>query len=210
MLRREFSVGLLGTGLLGLSSHALAQIQLKPTDYTQLKPPVHTESKKIEVLEFFWYGCSHCFAFEPALEAWVKKLPTDVIFKRVPVAFNASFAIHQRLYYALEALDKVEALHGQVFKAMHVDKNRLEKDEEVIALMVKNGLDKQQFTDAFVSFSTSAKANQATRMAGSYKIEGVPSLAVQGRYVTSGSQAGSGERSLLVTNELIARARKGA
>jgi protein dithiol oxidoreductase (disulfide-forming) len=132
-----------------------------------------------------------------------------VVFKRVPVAFNDSFALHQRLYYALEALGKVEALHGAVFHAMHVDKKRLEKDEEVIALMVKNGLDPAQFTEVYSSFSTSAKAKQASRMAERYKIEGVPSLAVQGRYVTSGSQAGSGERSLLVTNALIERARKG-
>jgi protein dithiol oxidoreductase (disulfide-forming) len=211
MLRREFSAALLGAGLSGTTLVAQAQnAPIADADFTKLGQPLPTEKGKIEVLEFFWYGCSHCFGFEPSLEAWVKKLPADVLFKRIPVAFNANFVIHQRLFYALEAMDKLEPIHRKVFQAIHVEKKRFEKDDEVIAFVTKNGLNGPQFTEVFNSFSVTAKAKQASRLAQSYKIEGVPTLAIHGRYTTSGSQAGTTDRALLVADELIARARKGA
>jgi protein dithiol oxidoreductase (disulfide-forming) len=215
MQRREFSKNLVSVGLVGTAFGAQAQTQaptqaLTDSEFTTLSKAVHTEPGKIEVTEFFLYGCSHCFGFEPLLEPWTKKLPQDVRFKRVPLAFHASVVIHQRIYYALEAMHKTEAMHAKIFNAIHVDKQRLDKEEDIVTLMVKNGIDAKQFTETFNSFSIAAKAKQATRLAADYKIEGVPTLAINGKYTTSGAQAGSLERSLLVAEALIARERKGA
>ncbi|MEY4563857.1 MAG: hypothetical protein RLZZ618_3134 [Pseudomonadota bacterium] len=214
MNRREFSTHLAGLGCAaaGLSLTAGAWAQGKPvatTDYVTLGQPLSVEKGKIEVLEFFWYGCPHCFAFEPTLDAWQKKLPSDVAFRRVPVAFRESFVIHQRLFYAIEALGKVEELHRKVFQALHVERARLETDAEVLAFMVKNGVDKARFLEVFDSFSIKTKAKQATRLAEGYKIDGVPALGIAGKYFTSGSLAGSPDRALVVANTLIERARKG-
>lgn len=210
MKRRDFSLALSG---LALASTSLAlHAQGKPVgeaDYVRINPPLPTTPGKIEVIEFFWYGCPHCFAFEPVLGAWVKKLPADVVFRRVPVAFNANFVVHQRLYFALEALGQVEALHGKVFTAMQVERMRLDKDEDVIAFVAKHGVDRAKFTEAFSSFSVNTKAKQASRLAESYKIDGVPTLGIHGRYTTSGTQAGSLERSLVVADALIQKVRKG-
>ena len=211
MKRRHFSATLVGMGLASTAVATLAQGSkpISDADYSQINPPAPTTAGKIEVLEFFWYGCPHCFAFEPLLDAWWKKLPADVLFRRVPVAFNANFAIHQRIFYALEALGQVETTHRKVFNAIHVDHQHLDKEDEVIAFMAKNGIDKAKFAAVFNSFSVNTKSKQATHLAESYKIEGVPTLGIQGRYLTSGGQAGSPERSLLVADALIQRARKG-
>ncbi len=215
MNRRDFSAQLMGVGCGAAAMLASfgAQAQGKPigeSDYVRLSQPLAVNPGKIEVIEFFWYGCPHCFAFEPALDAWQKKLPDDVAFRRVPVAFREPFVIHQRLFYALEALGKVEELHRKAFQAIHVERQRLEKDEEVVAFAVKNGLDKAQFSEVFNSFAVRTKAKQASRLAEAYKIDGVPALGIHGRYFTSGSLAGSPERALLVANSLIERSRKGA
>jgi protein dithiol oxidoreductase (disulfide-forming) len=207
MQRREFSTALMVVGFVGSAWAAPAVVS--DTDFTKLGQAIPTEAGKIEVLEFFWYGCPHCFAFEPLLESWVKKLPSDVLFKRVPVAFNASFAIHQRLFYAIEALGMLGTTHLKVFQSIHVDKQRLDKENDVMAFVTKNGLDAKKFAEVFHSFSVAAKAKQAVRLAESYKIEGVPTLAVHGRYLTSGTQAGSPEHSLEVVDELIKRSRPG-
>ncbi len=211
MLRREFSTALLGAGLTCAAPYALAQnTKLNDTDFTRITPSLPTEKGKIEVLEFFWYGCTHCFAFQPLVQAWAKKLPSDVLFKKTPVAFRAHLAIHQQLFYTLEAMNQLNALHGKVFHTMHVEKQPLDKDEDVIAWAAKNSLNQQQFAETFNSFSVKAKIKQASRLAENYRIESVPTLAIHGRYTTSGSLAGTAERALLVADELIARARKGA
>ena len=172
--------------------------------------PVSVPAGKVEVVEFFWYGCPHCNAFEPALEAWVKKLPADVVFRRAPVAFrDEPFGTHQRIYYALEALGQVEAMHRKVFYAIHNDRAKLDKPAEIAAFMAKNGVDSAKFLDAFNSFGVQTKARQAKLLAEAYKIDGVPALGVHGRFYTSGSLAGSQERALAVADFLIGRSRKG-
>jgi len=161
------------------------------------------------VVEFFWYGCPHCFHFEPNLAAWVAKLPPDVAFRRVPVAFREIYAVHQQIYYALEALGKVEAMHRRVFYAVHNDRMRLEKTDEIAALMEKNGIDKAKFLEVFNSFSVQAKTKQATRLAEAYKIDGVPAMGIHGRFFTSGTLAGTPEKALQVTEYLVQTLRKG-
>jgi thiol:disulfide interchange protein DsbA len=216
MNRREFSAQLLtagaSLGLLACSSGVRAQGgPVEGTHYVRLSQPVATSTGgKVEVLEFFSYACPHCNAFEPTLEAWTKKLPPDVNFHRVPVAFLQNFENFQKLYYALEAMGQVDAMQRKVFAAVHVEHQRLDKPDQIAALMSKNGIDGAKFMDVFNSFSVQAKAHQARQLTDAYKIDGVPAIGVQGRYYTSVSLAGSPERALSVTDFLIDRARKGA
>lgn len=180
--------------------------------YATVSPRQATrDPKQIEVLEFFAYGCSHCNAFEPAIDAWQKKLPSDVLFRRIPVAFReVPFVMHQKMYFAIETLGLVEQLHRKVFTALHAERQRLEKAEEIADFAVKNGVDRTGFLNALNSFAVATKAKQATALAAGYKIEGTPSIGIDGRWLTSGSMAGTNERSLVVTEYLVGLARKGA
>ena len=215
MKRRQFSAHLLGWASAAGTALALpAQAQGAPvegTHFVRLSPPVATSSPgKIEVIEFFWYGCPHCNAFEPALDAWSKALPADVAFRRVPAAFNESWVAHQRIFYALESLDALATMHRKVFYAIHGQRMRLDKPADIAAFMTANGVDAAKFSQAYDSFSVQTKVRQASQLTNAYKIDGVPALGVQGRYYTSGPLAGSNERSLLVADYLIERSRKGA
>ncbi len=212
MKRREFSFGtaaaLAATGL-ALPAHA----QRKYTEGKEYQPidkraPVEAPQGKVEVVEFFWYACPHCNAFEPKLEAWVKKIPADVAFRRVPVAFRDDMVPQQRLFYVLEALGKLEEVHRKVFHAIHVEKQALNREDLITAWVEKQGVDKAKFTELYNSFAISTKARKATQLQDAYRIEGVPSLGVAGRYLTSGDMAGTVDNALLVTDYLIAEARK--
>ncbi|MBP6543872.1 MAG: thiol:disulfide interchange protein DsbA/DsbL [Piscinibacter sp.] len=203
---------MLGASALAVGLPAAAQGgPVEGTHYVRLGQPlaVTAPAGKVEVVEFFWYGCPHCNVFEPMLEAWAKKLPADVSFRRVPVAFrDEPFGTHQRIYYALETLNQVEAMHRKVFYAIHNDRQKLDKPADIAAFMTKNGLDGAKFVEVMNSFGVQTKARQAKQLAEAYKIDGVPALGVQGRFYTSGSLAGSPEQSLRVTDFLIERSRK--
>lgn len=191
---------------------AWAQFQ-KPvagTDYAVLETiaPVEAPAGKIEVVEFFWYNCMHCNAFEPILGEWAKKLPKDVAFRRVPVAFNASFAPQQRLYYALEAMGLLEKVHPKVFAAIHVDKLNLSKGEAITEWIGKNGVDTAKFLVQYNSFGVVTKAQKASQLQNAFKVEGVPALGVAGRFYTDGTMARSMERALLVVQSLLDDIRK--
>jgi thiol:disulfide interchange protein DsbA len=211
MKRREFSSALALAGLaLGATPAARAQGGfVEGKDYVKLATPVPTSTPgKIEVVEFFWYGCPHCNAFEPQLDAWSKKVPADVAFRRVPVGFTALHETHARLFYTLEALQQVETLHRKVFAAIHQQRKRLDKEADIVAFATENGLDAAKFTEAFKSFGVATKVRQAKALTEAYKIDGVPSLGIQGRFFTSGSLAGSNDRALATTEYLIGVARK--
>ena len=214
MKRRDFSLtaaAVVVPGLIGMSpASAQAPRPREGKDYLVLgkQAPTDAPTGKVEVVEFFWYSCPHCNAFEPTLEAWVKNLPKDVSFKRVPVAFRDDFAPQQRLFYTLKALNKVDELHGRVFRAIHAERQSLTSDDAIIAWAEKQGLDKAKFTEAFRSFSVASKLRRATQLQDAYKVEGVPALGIAGRYYTDGSLAGSMERALAVTDVLLADARK--
>jgi thiol:disulfide interchange protein DsbA len=180
------------------------------TPYSLLNPPQPTDgSGKIEVIEFFWYGCPHCNAFEPALDAWAKQLPADLMFHRVPVAFSAQpFVAHQRIFYALESLDLLGTMHRKIFYAIHHDRMRLDKPEEISAFMAQNGVDAAKFMEAYGSFTTQTRLTQANKLADGYKIDGVPAIGIHGRFYTSGPLAGNNEKTLAVTDFLVQRLRK--
>ena len=221
MNRRDFSARLISAPLLSAplaavltaSLATLARAQTgEPTEgkqFTRLEPAVPpTSTNKIEVLEFFSYGCSHCSAFEPSIEAWAKKLPADVAFHRVPVPFLANAENFMRTYYALETMGQVSALQRKVFAAIHVDRERLDKPSDIVALVNKNGVDGAKFLDVFNSFSVANSVTKAKKLAAAYRLEGVPAVAVQGRFITSPSLAGGPEQALAVADFLIQRSRK--
>jgi len=160
-------------------------------DYQVLKAPQPVPAGKVEVIEFFWYGCPHCFDFEPDLEAWVKRQGKDVVFKRVPVAFRDDLLPHTKIYYALEALGKVDAMQAKVFTAIHVDRKRMVDPNEIADLMAKNGIDRKAFLDAYNSFSVNTNSQRANKIADAYKVDGVPTVVIQGKYETSPSIASS-------------------
>ncbi len=171
--------------------------------------PIEAPKGKIEIIEFFWYSCPHCNAFESTLASWVKKLPKDVAFKRVPIAFQDSFVPQQRLFYALEALGLLDKLHTRVFAAIHDEKQKLSKGEEITNWMVKQGIDKAKFLAQFDSFSTATKASRATQLQTAYQVEGVPALGVAGRFYTDGELAKNMDRVLQVVDHLTAEVRRG-
>jgi thiol:disulfide interchange protein DsbA len=212
MKRRDFSLQLAVAGL-GTVWAGAAHSQGAPvegTHYTRLSQPapVSAPPGKIEVVEFFSYGCPHCYSLEPTLDSWAKRLPADVAFKRVPVGFNALYENYQKIFYALEAMGKLEPMHARVFAAIHQQRQRLDKDADIAAFMTANGVDGAKFLELYKSFSVQTKAKQAQQLSQSYKIDGVPAMGVQGRFVTSGSLAGSNERALAVTDSLVQGLRK--
>ena len=215
MNRRDFSAQLAVTGLGTAASSFFiagpAAAQGAPAEgrqFTKITPPVPPiVPGKIEVLEFFSYACPHCSAFEPAVEAWARKLPADVAFQRVPVPFLMNFENLMRTYYTLETMGLIETMQRKVFTAIHVERNYLEKPADIAALMAKNGVDATKFTSVFNSFSVASSVTRAKKLAGAYKLDGVPSVAVQGRYATSPGLAGGPEQAMVVTDYLVQRAR---
>lgn len=186
--------GLLSLGLAFMmaSAGATPAAPQSGVDYRTLDKPQNIEAgKKIEVTEFFWYSCPHCFAFEPHLTEWVKKHGDAIVFKRVPVNFRESFIPQQKLYYALEAMGKSEELQGKIFHAIHVDHQNLDTDAAILEFVVKQGVDKQKFIDAYNAFGTQAKVKRALSLQDAYKIDGVPTIAIDGKYKTSPSIVGN-------------------
>ncbi|MCG2595755.1 thiol:disulfide interchange protein DsbA/DsbL [Ramlibacter sp. XY19] len=214
MNRREFSAATaasLGALALGMPGLALAQQRFEAgRDFRAIdKPvPVDTPAPKIEVVEFFWYSCPHCNAFEPKLVAWSKKLPPDVVLKRVPIAFRDDFVPQQRLYYTLEAMGKLDELHQKVFDAVHRERKPTNREEAILEFAQANGLDVAKFKELYNSFSISAKARRATQLQNAYQVEGVPALGVAGKYYIDGEVSKGMDRGLLVADYLIGEARK--
>ena len=196
----------------GFSGAALAQGKApqEGTDYLTLDKAAPTEAPtgKIEVVEFFWYSCPHCNAFEPQLESWIKKLPKDVTIRRVPVSFRPDFEPQQRLYYVLESMGKVEAMQMKVFNAIHLDRQPLTNGDQITAWVEKQGINKAAFVEAYNSFPIVTKVRKATQLQDQYKVQGVPALGIAGRFYTDGTQAGTMERALGVAEYLVGVVRK--
>jgi thiol:disulfide interchange protein DsbA len=215
MKRREFSqAAVLATGVLAPPLTVQAQQPGKlvaGADFQLVDPraPVDAPKGKIEVVEFFWYSCPHCNAFEPTMEAWLKKLPKDVAFKRVPVAFRDDFVPQQRLFYALEAMGLLDKLHTKVFEAIHVQKQRLARAEEIGPWIASQGVNEVKFMEQYNSFSATSKARRAVQLQDAYRIEGVPTLGIAGRFYTDGVLGKSMERALQITDALVAEVRAG-
>jgi thiol:disulfide interchange protein DsbA len=198
-------LGLVGLTLALLAGSAAAQG--KPAYKPLANPQAVDTGDRIEVIEFFWYGCPHCFDLEPVLEKWTAKLPGDVAFRRIPAIPTPRWAPNARTFYTLEALGELERLHGQVFNAIHLDRVNLNDEKIQIEWMAKKGVDRARFDAAWKSFSVQSKTKRAVQLTRAYDVDGVPALVVDGKYLTSVSMAGSPEALLKTLDALIAKAR---
>lgn len=171
------------------------------------KPQPVTTGKQIELTEFFWYRCPHCYELEPALNAWLKKLPKDVHLHRIPAVFRDDWLPAAKLYYALQDVG-AERLHGAVFDAYHLDNFDLDNPATLMDWVAKKGVDRAKFEASYNSFSTQSKAMRGAMVGRNYGLKGVPSFAVDGKYVTSESLAGSREALFATLDKLIVQARK--
>ena len=192
---------------------AQAQAPAQPAagvEYRELASALPTDVPgKIEVIEFFWYGCPHCYNFEPVLDPWLKKLPKDVLFRRLPAMFNQEYAQGARAYYALDAIGEAERLHKALFEAVHTGSRLRVADEAALTEWLgQHGVDTKKFAAAYRSFSVEGKLKRAAQLTQAYKIEGVPTMAVNGKYVVVTDNIRSFDRLLGVTDYLIEQARK--
>ncbi len=186
-----------------------AQQAARTAPYVELTPPQPTESSgKIEVIEFFWYGCPHCYAFEPVLEPWVKKLPSNIVFKRVPAIFNEQWGVAARVFYTLEAIGEEDRLHRSLFDAIHKDNLRITSDSAMLAWLATQKVDVEKYKAAYRSFTVETRLKRALQMTQAYRIDGVPSLAVQGRWVLSASRIHDRQDMLRAADSVIAEAAK--
>ncbi|CAN7167198.1 thiol:disulfide interchange protein DsbA/DsbL [Caballeronia sp. LjRoot34] len=203
------SIGL-AAGTLGAmnAAHASPAAPVAGTDYTVLQTaqPVDAQGK-IEVIEFMWYGCPHCNEFDPYLEAWVKKQGPDVAFRRVPVAFRDDFIPHSKMYHALDALGLADKLTPAVFNEIHVKKNYLLTPEAQATFLATQGVDKKKYMDAYNSFSTQSDLQRDNKLLQDYKIDGVPTIAVQGKYETGPATTNSLPGTIQVLDFLVSQVR---
>jgi len=210
-LRRRLLLA--GAGLAALGSIA-RRAQAAPAagrNYTVLDPALPVESPdKIEVLEFFWYGCPHCYNLQPYIEKWVKTLPADAMFRRVPAIFNQRWARDAATFYAFEALGVLEKVHRPFFDAIHRDRLKSDNKEAMHEWLQKQGIDPQKFDAAVASFGVQSKVKRALQLTSGYRIDGTPSLAVNGHYRISAEQATSQEDMLATASYLVGLERQRA
>ena len=188
---------------------AQAQPNGEGSAYTTLKDelPVETQGK-IEVAEFFWYGCIHCYNLEPLLETWGPKLPADAQFRRIPAVFNDRWALDASIYYAFEALGVLDKLHRPFFDAIHRDRLKSDNPQALAEWLTRNGLDARKFDATMKSFGVQSKVKRAAQITAAARIDGTPALLVHGRYTVSAEQGRSREGMLANTEALLGVVRK--
>jgi len=201
----------LALGLASLASPltALAEVP-SPDKYLVIKPPMPVETPgKINVIEFFWYGCPHCYDLEPLIEPWIKRLPPDVAFHRVPAVFtNPQWTHDAAVFYALDALGQIPRLHRPLFDAIHQDHLRTTDPEALHQWLRRQGVDVKQFDDAMKSFGVQSRVRRAAQLSIAYQITGTPAMAVQGRYTINLDNLSGFPELLSITDYLIGVVRK--
>jgi protein dithiol oxidoreductase (disulfide-forming) len=175
---------------LALAPWLPALAQRPGADYTVLDPPLSVETPgKIEVIEFFWYGCPACYKLEPLLEAWVPKLPADALFRRIAAPINPRAANDAGIFYAFDAMGVLEKVHGPFFDAIHKDGLRTDNAAALLQWVERKNIDVKKFEDMTKSFGVQGKVRRATQQSAAYRIAGTPTLAVHGRYTISVDQS---------------------
>jgi protein dithiol oxidoreductase (disulfide-forming) len=210
MLKRLIS------GMAALLLCTAAAAQQRPTegkDYLTLNPPQSVEaSGKVEVIEFFWYRCPHCYDLEPYLQDWVKKLPGDVSFRQVPAIFSDEWALDARVFYTLETTGDLARVHTGLMNAIHRQGgNRLKGDaylKWVADWLGKNGVDLAKYDSTLRSFTVETKLKRAVQMTQAYKLDGVPAISIQGRWLVSAAMVGERQAMINVADYLTGEARK--
>ena len=177
-------------------------------DYEEIPQQPIATGPKIEVVEFFWYGCPHCFQLQQPLEAWLKRKPEDVELRRIPAIFRPSWLAHARVFYTLEAVGELPRLHQAVYRALHLEKEDLGSAETSAEWAVKHGVDRSRWLAAYNSADTTKKVEQARSATRDYAIQGTPSLVVDGRYLTSSSMADSYQGVVVILEDLVRLARE--
>jgi protein dithiol oxidoreductase (disulfide-forming) len=179
--------------------------------YSEIKPALQVEADgKIEVLEFFWYGCIHCYNLEPAVEKWEKTLPKDVQFRRVPTVFNERWALDAAIFYTFEAMGVLDKLHRPFFEAIHRNGLRSDNRQALAEWLQKQGIDPAKFDATMKSFGVQSKTRRAAQLTVHYKISGTPAMAVHGRYTVSTDQGRTQDGMFETVNYLVDTLRKGA
>ena len=184
---RSLRFALIAASLVASTAFASPTDPKNGVEYVTLAQPQPAQAagKKVEVIEFFMYHCPHCNALEPSFEQWVKKQGDNIVVKRVHLPFTGPNDPEAHLYLTLEALGKVDQMHAKVFKAVHVDRIRLNKDDAIIDWVSKNGIDRKTFTDAWNSFGVMTKLRRLPQLVNDYKVDGVPAIVIDGKYQTS-------------------------
>lgn len=194
--------------LFPLATQAADPLYIEGTHYERLSEPVRTvDPSRIEVVELFWYGCSHCYHFEPLLAKWRPGLAADVDFHRSPAMWNKLMAVHAQAFYAAEILGVLEKMNQPLFDALNVQRKRLETEDEIAEIFTANGVADADFRKAFNSFGVQSKVKQADARQRSYKTTGTPEIIVNGKYRVSARLAGSPEGILKVVDFLVAKER---
>lgn len=187
-----------------ISSPLWAETFTPGTDYDLVTPPQPTQDpERIEVMEFFWYGCPHCLDFEPDLKAWLKNKPERVLFVRQPAVFNDQWAAHAKAFFTAEALGVGEKVHDDLFKAIQVKHEKLMTEEEQAKFFADHGVAAAAFHQAYSSFAVDSKMRNAGGLAAKYGVTGTPSIVVNGKYLVSPSKSKSFPRMIAITNALI-------
>ena len=186
---RSLRFALAAASLVASTAFASPSAPVNGAEYLTLASPVpvQVQGKKVEVVEFFMYHCPHCNVLEPYLAEWIKKQGDNIVMKRVPFAYYGPNDPEAHLYLTLEAMGKLDELHGKVFNAIHNERVRLNTDDAVLAWVAKNGVDKAKFLEYWNSFGVLTKMKRLNQIVASYKIDSAPSLVVDGRYMTSPS-----------------------
>ena len=213
MKRRHFSALAAASLGAGFARNALAQAPMPVAgqDYVKIgtPQPLTAPAGVVEVVEFFSFACPHCFEFQGTLEAWIKRKPAYVQFRRSPVRFLQNYLNFQPMYFALEAMGLTDTLVQRVFNAVHLENQRLDKPEAIAAFMTKNGVDATRFMSVLNSFGVRTKVQQANQLMDAYGVSGVPTLAIQGRFLTSPGTAKGETQALAVVDWLAGQIRSG-
>ena len=207
MLKRIRAAAFAVVALQLVSLTAAAQEWVEGEHYDVITPAIRGSSDKIEVTEFFWYGCGHCYNFEPQVVQWKKTLADDVVVKGSPAMWNSLMEVHAKAFYAAEVLGVLDKVHMPLFQAINVDRKRLASEDELADLFAANGVAREDFSKAFNSFGVGSQVRQANARARAAKITGTPELMVAGKYRVSTRKAGGQANMLKVANFLIEKER---
>lgn len=194
---------------LAFSVWAQPALYVAGTHYEELPAPVRTnDADKIEVLEVFWYGCGHCFRFQPLVDNWAENAADDVDYVRYPAIWNELMKVHAQAYYTAEALDVVEDVHGPIFEAINLQNNRLQNERQLAALFSSHGVSEEDFSRAFNSFPVRTRVNQAESRMQQYQIRSTPNVIVNGKYLVTTNDAVRTQQDMLaVVDFLVAQER---
>lgn len=199
-LLQKMTGGLLALLVLTGTAHAVQAADA----YKSLSKPQPTENAgKVEVVEVFWYGCPHCYDFEPYLDGWLEKQPDYVDFKRLPAVFRQNWLAHAKAYYTAVELGVVDKIHSDLFAEIHKKNKRLDDEESLKGFFVRQGVDGEAFTETYNSDAVESKVKQSLGMLRRYEITGVPAVVINGKYITSGPIAGSYEAMIGAMNDLV-------